>query len=109
VKFLIIIIPLIIIGLSYMMFKRDGDIKKLSISILLLLSVISLAIVGNIMRAITPLFLLHLLAIAFSFLGIIYYVLREKLVWFLLIAPVVTMILYLLFVWIGNEHLPSIF
>ena len=107
-KFLMILLPLIIISFSYVMFKKDGDIKKLVISFLLLWAIITLALVGNVMRAISPLFISHILAIAVAYGATIYYVLKGRLIWLALVAPVVTMFIYLIFVWIGNEHLPSI-
>jgi len=107
-KFLMILAPLIVMSFSYVMFRKDGDVKKLIISFLLLWAVVTLALVGNIMRSITPLFLTHLVAIVAAYGATIYYVLKEKFIWLALIAPLVTMIIYLLLVWIGNEHLPTI-
>jgi len=107
-KYLLILAPFIVIALTYVMYKEDGNLKKLIISFLLLWAIIVLAMVGNIMRAITPFFLTHLLAIIIAYGATLYYVLRGRLIWLALIAPLVTMLVYLIFVWIGNEHLPSL-
>ena len=107
-KFLLVLAPLIVAALSYVMYKEDGNIKKLIITFLLLWAVITLAIVGNVMRSLTPLFLTHIVAVVFAYGATIYYVLRSKFIWLALASPVVTMIIYLIFVWIGNEHLPSV-
>ena len=107
-KYLLVLLPLIVIAFSYVMFRKDGDIKKAIISFVLLWAVITLAIVGNIMRSISPLFLMHIVAIIAAYGATIYYVLKGKFVWLALVAPVVTMLIYLLFVWVGNEHLPSL-
>jgi len=107
-KYLLILAPLIIIGFSYVMFRKDGDIKKAIISFLLLWAVITLAIVGNIMRSITPLFLMHIVAILAAYGATAYYVLKNRFIWLALVAPVVTMLFYLLLVWVGNEHLPTL-
>ncbi len=107
-KFLFILAPLIVAALSYVMFREDGNIKKLIITFLLLWAVVTLAIVGNIMRSVTLLFLTHIVAIIASYGGIIYYVLKKRFVWLALSAPLMTMTLYLLLVWIGNEHLPLV-
>jgi CHASE2 domain-containing sensor protein len=107
-KFLLILAPLIVAALSYVMYKEDGNIKKLIITFLLLWAVITLAIVGNVMRSLTPLFLTHIVAIVIAYGAIIYYVLKNKFIWLAVAAPVLTMLIYLVFVWIGNEHLPSI-
>ena len=106
-KFLIVLLPLFAIALIYIMFKRDGDIKKATISSVLLLGIISLAIMGNIMRSITPMFLTHIVAVVAGYGAIIYYILREKFIWLALVAPLATMLFYLFLVWVGNEHLPS--
>jgi len=107
-KFVIVLLPLIAIAFIYIMFRRDGDIKKAVISSFLLVGVISLSIMGNIMRSIIPLFLTHIVAIVFAYGATIYYILRGKFVWLALIAPLATMLLYLFLVWVGNEHLPSL-
>jgi len=107
-KFLFILAPLIVAGLSYVMFREDGNIKKLIITFLLLWAVVTLAIVGNIMRSVSLLFLTHIVAIVAAYGGIIYYVLKKRFIWLALSAPVITMIIYLLLVWVGNEHLPSL-
>jgi len=107
-KFLFVLAPLIVAGLSYVMFREDGNIKKLIITFLLLWAVITLAIVGNIMRSISLLFLTHIVAIVAAYGGIIYYVLKNRFIWLALFAPLMTMTLYLLLVWIGNEHLPTL-
>ena len=107
-KFVIILLPLFTIVFIYIVFKRDGDIKKAVISSLLLVGVITLSIMGNIMRSIIPIFLTHIVAIVSAYGATIYYIFREKFVWLALIAPLATMLVYLFLVWIGNEHLPSL-
>ncbi len=107
-KYLAVILPLVVVALIYIVFKRDGDIKKSFISSLLLLAVVTLSIMGNIMRSILPLFLTHIVAVIFAYGATIYYILRGKFIWLGLIAPFVTMLIYLLLVWLGNEHLPSL-
>jgi len=101
-KYLLVLAPLIVMALTYVMYREDGNIKKLILSFLLLWAVITLAIVGNIMRAVTPFFLTHLVAIVIAYGATIYYVLLA------LAAPVVTLLVYLVGVWIGNEHLPTL-
>jgi hypothetical protein len=107
-KFLLILAPLIVAALSYVMYKEDGNIKKLIITFLLLWAVITLAVVGNVMRSLTPLFLTHIVAIVIAYGATIYYVLKGRFIWVALAAPVITMVIYLIFVWIGNEYLPTV-
>ena len=107
-KYLLVLAPFIVIALTYVMYREDGNIKKLILSFLLLWAVITLAIVGNIMRSVTPFFLTHLVAIVVAYGATIYYVLKGRFIWLALIAPLVTMSIYLIMVWIGNEHLPGL-
>ncbi|CAA6826041.1 MAG: Unknown protein [uncultured Sulfurovum sp.] len=107
-KFLLVLAPLIVAALSYVMYKEDGNLKKLIITFVLLWAVVTLAIVGNVMRALAPLYVTHMLAIVTAYGGIIYYVLKSRLLWVALVSPGVTMIIYLIFAWIGNEHLPPV-
>ena len=107
-KFLLVLAPFIVAAMSYVMYKEDGNIKKLIITFLLLWAVLTLAIVGNIMRSLTPLFLTHIIAIILAYGAIIYYVLKGRFIWLALASPVITMLIYLIFVWIGNEHLPTL-
>lgn len=107
-KFLLVLAPLIVAALSYVMYKEDGNIKKLIITFLLLWAVITLAIIGNVMRSLTPLFLIHIVATVIAYGATIYYVLKNKFIWLALLAPIITMVIYLIFVWIGNEHLPTV-
>ena len=107
-KFLAVLLPLIAMAFIYIMFKRDGDIKKATISTALLLGIISLSIMGNIMRSIMPMFLTHIVAVVAGYGATIYYIFRGKFIWLALIAPLATMLFYLFLVWVGNEHLPSL-
>jgi len=107
-KFLMVILPAIAIALIYMAYKRDSDIKKLIISFVLLWAVITLALLGMVMLSLKILFFTHMLAIFIAYGGLVYYILRNKFIWLALVAPLGTITLYLILVWIGNEHLPSV-
>lgn len=108
-KILFILAPLVVAALSYVMYKSDGNVKKLIFTFLLLWAVITLGIVGNVMRSLAPLFLTHLVALVVAYGGIIYYVLKGRLIWIALASPLMTLITYLILAWLGNEHLPSVF
>jgi hypothetical protein len=107
-KILMILAPLLVIILTFLMYKKEGDVKKTIIGFMLLWALISLAIVGNLMRAVSPLFISHIIALFISYAALIYFILRGKLIWLALALPMVTMLIYLIIVWIGNEHLPPI-
>jgi len=108
-KFLMLMAPLLGIGLSYLMYRRDKDIGKFLIALLILGVVVSLGVVGNIMRSTAVLFLMHLVAVLSAYIATLYYIVRGRFVWYIVMLPILTMLIYLLSVWIGNEHLPSVF
>ena len=103
-KALIVLAILFAIGTIVLMYKREKDVKKMAFSFFILLSIIALAVVGNVMRAVMPLFLAHIVALIIAYGGLVYYVFREKMQWLLWLLPVATLILYLIIAWIGNEH-----
>ncbi len=104
IKLLIVLAVLIAMGVIVLDYKREKDLKKSLIASLLLGLVISLGIVGNMMRSITPLFLTHLVAVVAGYLGFFLYLVRNRLYWYLSFAPVATLLFYLLLSWLGNEH-----
>jgi len=104
-KLFIVVAILIAGGLIIMKYRRSHDLEQLLLSGLLLGVVISLGIVGNMMRSITPLFLTHLVALSAGYLGVLLYILRERFYWYLSLAPVATLLFYLLLSWLGNEHI----
>ncbi|RUM76088.1 MAG: hypothetical protein DSZ11_01025 [Sulfurovum sp.] len=104
-KAFLVLAILLAMGLISLMYKREGNLQKMLLSFIFLAVIISLGVVGNMMRSVAPLFLTHLTAIAFSYGGLILYILRNKFYWYLGLLPVVTLTLYLLLSWIGNEHI----
>ncbi len=104
-KTIIVLTILFAIGIIILIYKREDDIKKMLFSFFILLSIIGLAIVGNVMRSIMPLFLAHIIALILSYGGLIYYVFREQTQWILWILPLATIFLYIIIAWIGNRHI----
>jgi len=104
-KAIVVLAPLLAIGLIILMYKREDDISKMLFSFLILASIITLGVIGNIMRSVMPLFLTHLVALSLSYGGLLYYIFREKKQWLFWALPFLTFLLYLMLVWIGNEHL----
>ena len=107
-KFLMIVAPAFAIVLIYMMYKREDDVKKVIISFLLLWAVITLGLLGMVMLSMKILFFTHLFAVVLAYAATIFYILKDRFIWLGLLAPVATMLLYLILVWVGNEHLPTV-
>jgi len=58
--------------------------------------VVSLAIVGNLTRPVIPLYLSHLVLVVIAWGGVLYYLLRGKYLWWLIVSPIVTIAIFLL-------------
>jgi hypothetical protein len=104
-RVVIVISILLAIGLIVLIYKRESDISKMLLSFGVLGSILGLALVGTVMRSLMPLFLTHLVALIFSYLGLIYYIFSNKKQWIVWLLPIATLLFYLLLAWIGNEHI----
>ena len=103
-----ILAPIAMLVLIAFMHRKESNVKKTVMGVMLLWILVVLAISGNVMRAVSPLFMAHIVALVISYFSLVYYVLTEKFIWFTLALPLLTMFIYLMFAWFGNEHLPSI-
>ena len=104
-KAVIVLAILFSIGLIVLMYKREDDVQKMAFSFFILLAIIGLAVVGNVMRSVMPLFLAHIVALIMAYGGLVYYIFREKPQWILWLLPLATLILYVGVAWMGNEHI----
>ncbi|NOZ91597.1 MAG: hypothetical protein GXO60_09965 [Epsilonproteobacteria bacterium] len=104
-KTVIIIAILIGVGLPILNYKRDRDLKELFISLLLLGGIVSLIIVGNVMRSVLPFFLAHIIALVLAYGSYILYLIRDKLYWYIYLLPFTTLGLYVIVAFIGNRHI----
>jgi len=104
-KAIIIMSIFLALGLIFLAYKRESDIPKMLFSLFILSSIISLAVVGTVMRSLMPLFLAHIMALILSYGAFIYYIFSERKQWILWLLPVGTLALFVFFAWIGNEHL----
>ena len=104
-KAILVLAILLAIGLIYLIYKKEANLQKMLLSFTFLALIISLGIVGNMMRSIMPLFLTHITALILAYGGLIFYVVRDKFYWYLALLPVATLSLYLLLSWLGNEHI----
>ena len=102
---IIILAILFAIGLIVLFYKRESDVPKMLFSFFILASILTLAVVGNVMRSLMPLFLIHLVALMFSYGGLLFYIFSERKQWILWLLPLSTLIFYLLLAWVGNEHI----
>jgi cytochrome c-type biogenesis protein CcmH/NrfF len=104
-KALIVLAMLVAIGLIVLMYKRENNLNKMLFSFVILFSIIGFAVLGNVMRSVMPLYLTHIVALILSYGGLVYYIIRDKMQGLLWVLPLLTLLLYLLIAWIGNEHI----
>ena len=95
VKALLILAVLLTFGLIFGLYRRHKDTRRLLLALATFIAIISLAIVGNITRPIIPLFLAHIVLVVFAWGGLLYYLFRNKYLWWLIFSPVVTIILFI--------------
>ncbi|HFQ62098.1 MAG TPA: hypothetical protein ENK39_07370 [Epsilonproteobacteria bacterium] len=104
-KALIILAILATVGLIFLKYSRDKDIKKLLLSLGTFAIIISLAVVGNLTRPVIPIYIAHMILVIGAWAGLITYVFKNKYYWWLILSPVVTIILFLLLEFLeGSRH-----
>jgi hypothetical protein len=81
-------------GLIFLRYSRNKDMKRFLISLGSFILIITLGIVGNITRPVIPFFLAHIVLIVFAWLGLLYYLVRGRYLWWSIFAPVTTIVLF---------------
>lgn len=107
-KVLLVLIILATLGIIFLGYKRNKDAKKLLTALASFGVIVSLGIAGNITRAIFPLFITHLVLLAFAWLGLLYYLLRNRYYWWIVLSPLFSIGLFLLLELLegsGHEYL----
>jgi len=107
-KALLVIAILLTFGLIFFRYSRSKDTKKLFISLGSFILLITLGIVGNITRPVIPFFLAHVILIVFAWAGLLYYMLRDRYVWWLIFSPVVTIALFVIWSLIAGSRYEDI-
>ena len=104
-KAIIVLAILLAMGIIFLFYKKDSDTSKMLFSFFVLASIVSLSVVGTVMRSLMPLFLAHLVALVASYSGLLYYIFSNRKQWLLWALPLATLTFYVLLAWIGNEHI----
>jgi hypothetical protein len=107
-KALLVIAILLTFGLIFFRYSRNKDTKKLLISLGSFILIIALGIVGNITRPVIPFFLAHIILIVFAWVGLLYYMLRDRYVWWLILSPSVTIVLFVVWSLIAGSRYEDI-
>jgi len=82
-----LIATVVFIGWDY---YRHGDLRKSLIASGVMVYIASMATVGITMRPILPLFAVHYLVILASWVALIYYVWRGRMLWWVLLLPLLS-------------------
>jgi hypothetical protein len=107
-KALLVIAILLTFGLIFFLYSRNKDMKKLFIALGSFVFIIALGIVGNITRPVIPFFLAHIVLIVFAWAGLLYYMMRDRYVWWLILSPVVTIVLFVIWSLVAGSRYEDI-
>lgn len=91
---IIVLAILTAIGFIFLMNRKEVNTKKMLTSLLILAGIVTLGVIGNSMRSISALFLTHIVALIMAYFGLLYHIFKARLQWYLLMAPVATLLLY---------------
>ena len=104
-KALIILAIFTTLGIIFVQYYRNKNLKKLLIALLTVGAIISLAVIGNVTRQIMPIYLAHMMLIVASWGGLIFYLAKERYYGWIIFSPLVTIGLFLLLEWLtGSGH-----
>ena len=95
-KALIILVILATFGAIFFQYSRHKDTKKLLISLVTFVIILSLGVIGNLTRQVFPIFISHIMLIIVAWGALVLYMLRDKYYWWVIFSPVVTIGLFLL-------------
>ncbi len=107
-KALLVIAILLTFGLIFFLYSRNKDTKKLLIAVGSFVLIISLGIIGNITRPVIPFFLAHIILIVFAWVGLLYYLIRGRYLWWLIFSPTATIALFVIWSLIAGSRYEDI-
>ncbi len=103
-KALLVLGVLATFGIIVLRYVRTRDLRSLVISIGAFVLLIALAIMGNITRPVIPFYLMHLVLVVFAWLGLLYYLFRNRFVWWVVFSPAITIVLYVVWSLIAGSR-----
>ena len=107
-KAFLVIAILLTFGLIFLLYSRNKDTKKLLIALGSFVLIISLGIMGNITRPVIPFFLAHIILIVFAWVGLLYYLIRDRYLWWLIFSPAITIVLFVVWSLIAGSRYEDI-
>ena len=102
---MIILVVLLTLGMIFVQYKRGRDSKKLLLSLVSFAVIVSLAVAGNLTRQVLPLFMVHLVLLVLAWGSLLWYSIRGRYYWWLILSPIITIALFLLMeILMGSGH-----
>ena len=102
---MIILVVLLTLGMIFVQYKRSRDSKKLLLSLVSFAVIISLAVAGNLTRQVLPIFMAHLVLLVLAWGSLLWYSIRGRYYWWLILSPIITIALFLLMeILMGSGH-----
>jgi len=102
-KALIIIAILVTFTIVFLKYKKDKNLRKLLITIASFTFIISMAVVGNLTRPVIPIYITHMILIIIAWGSMFMYIFKNKYCWWWLVAPVLTIVLFLGLEFLGGS------
>lgn len=104
-KAILVLIILATLAIIFLQYKRGKDSKKLLISLVSFAIIVSLGIAGNLTRPVIPIFIAHLVLLVAAWGSLMWYVVRDRYYWWIILSPIATIVLFLLMeVLMGAGH-----
>jgi len=93
-----LIVAVIVVTVAWILFryKRQRDLKALWLSLGSMGAILALGIMGSVTRTILPLYLAHMTLVLFAWCGLLYYMVRGRYVWWAILSPLATIVLFIL-------------
>lgn len=101
--FIVLLVVLVLLGAVYLKYKRNSDKKQLAINISYLSVIIGLGMAGRVMHSISSLYIAQYIALVIALLGFLYFLFRNKFIWWTLFAPIAILALYLVLAFTTGE------
>ena len=104
-KVKIVLLILLTLGMFFVQYRRNRDSKKLLLSLASFAVIVSLAVAGNLTRPVLPIFIAHLVLLLLAWGSLMWYNIKGRYYWWLILSPVATIVLFLLMeIVMGSGH-----
>ena len=101
----VVILSLVTFLFIFLDYKKRKNIKKSLLAIFIFIFILCAAYMGWIlMRIVAPIFVIHMLFIIAAYLALLWYLLRDKLYYYIVALPLLTIAIYFLLNYIDGSR-----